>query len=187
MKNSLILLTGMLMCVARSPAIAAPPEVANTSYVTAAGEKVLRLDLVVPIDRAEAWKLIATQEGLRKWIAPVAEIDLRVGGQILTHYDKTKSVRDPGAIRLGIVNYLEGELIVLKVKLNANFSEKAQREDEGLQEIIQLVDLGAGRTRIRASMMGWGAGPEWEKVYRFFEAGNTWTFKVMAENFPGTK
>ena len=183
MKRFLLTFIGSLAYAVTTAVFAAPPEVANTSYVTASGEKVLRLDLIVPIDKGEAWKLISTREGLVKWIAPVAEIELRVGGQILTHYDKTKSARDPGAIRLGIANYLEGELLILKIKLNANFPEKAQKEDEHLQEIIQLEELGQGRTRIRASMMGWGAGPEWDKAYKFFEAGNTWTFKKMAENF----
>lgn len=28
-------------------------------------------------------------------------------------------------------------------------------------------------------MIGWGKGCHWDKVYRFFERGNEWTFKEI--------
>jgi uncharacterized protein (TIGR03067 family) len=143
------------------------------------GERVLRLEVVLPVATKEAWKLFSTQKGLKKWIAPVVALDFRIGGEIVTNYDSTKSASDPGSIRLPIMNYLDGELITLRVNLNSKFAEKVRREDKNLQEIIQLVDLGGGKTRIISSMLGWGSGPEWDKAYEFFHHGNEWTFKQM--------
>jgi hypothetical protein len=158
--------------------------VSNTSYVTSEGERVLRLESEISTGRQDAWKLYSTEQGLRKWIAPVVHLDLRIGGEILTNYDSSKSVRDSGTIRLPIINYLEGELITLKVLLNKSFPDKARQEDKNLQEIIQLIDLGNGKTRIISSMLGWGNGPEWDKTYEFFRRGNEWTFKRLVKAVP---
>lgn len=154
-------------------------EVRNTSYVTSTGEKVLRIEFAIPITTQEAWKLFTTVEGLKRWAAPVVAIDFRIGGQLLTHYDKTKSPGDPGTIRLPILNYLEREMITLKVILTESFAMKLRQEDANLQEIIQLVDLGKGKTKIVSSMIGWGKGSEWDKTYEFFAKGNEWSYKEL--------
>lgn len=155
--------------------------VQNTSFTTSTGERVLRLEIVTPIAKEEAWKLFSTEKGLKKWIAPVVSLDFRVGGEIVTNYDTSKSAGDPGSVRLPIINYLDGELITLKVNLNSSFTDKVRQEDRNLQEVIQLVDLGGGKTRIISSMLGWGSGPEWDKAYEFFRGGNEWTFKQMIQ------
>jgi uncharacterized protein (TIGR03067 family) len=160
-------------------------EVQNTSYTTSTGERVLRLEVSVPMGHKQAWKLFSTEKGLKMWIAPVVSLNFKVGGEIVTNYDTTKSAGDPGLIRLPIINYVEGELVTLKVNLNSSFAEKVRQEDRNLQEIIQIVDLGGGRTKISSSMLGWGSGPEWDKAYEFFRRGNEWTFKQMITAIQG--
>jgi uncharacterized protein YndB with AHSA1/START domain len=161
------------------PTILVAQEVRNTSYVASSGEKVLRLEATVPIPRADAWKLFATEEGLKKWIAPVVSLDLHVGGQILTNYDSTKSTGDPGTIHLPILNFIDRELLTLRVELNESFSKSVRDQDQNLQEIIQLIDAGNGQTRIITSMIGWGKSPEWDTTYDFFAKGNEWTYKEL--------
>ena len=165
------------------PALALAQEVTNTSYVTSAGDRVLRIEFIIPEARSEAWKLFTTAQGLKKWAAPVVAIDYRIGGRILTNYDQAKSLRDPGTIRLPILNYLEEEMITLKVNLNDKFPADLRRQDGNLQEIIQLQDLGDGRTHITSSMLGWGTGAHWDKAYSFFAAGNAWTYQQLVANF----
>jgi hypothetical protein len=88
-----------------------------------------------------------------------------------------------GTIQLPIVNYIEKQLIVLKVSLNSNFARKVRDEDQNLQEIVQIVDIGSGRTKIISSMVGWGTGEEWDKTYDFFARGNEWTYQQLAKYF----
>jgi len=106
-----------------------------------------------------------------------------VGGLILTNYDKTKTLGDSGTIRLPILSYLEGEMIILKVILNESFTARARQEDENLQEVIQLVDLGKGKTRVSSSMIGWGKGPDWDTTYDFFARGNKWSYEQLTKLF----
>jgi hypothetical protein len=153
--------------------------VENTSYTTKAGEKVLRLEALLPVSLQEAWQLFTTDEQLQKWIAPLAHIELRTGGYIITNYDKTKSLEDSSAIRLQIINYLEKQLLTIKVKLNNNFSKNVQNEDGNLQEIIQFVPVSSTSTKIISSMIGWGSGKEWSKTYDFFVRGNIYTYEEL--------
>lgn len=172
-----------LFLVLLFPTLLFAQDVKNTSYVTSNGERVLRLELVIPIEKAEAWKLFSTEEGWKKWATPVVSIDFRVGGEIRSHYDKGKSTNDPGTIRLPIINYLEKEMITLRVILTETFTSKVRQEDQNLQEIIQFVDVGKGRTKIVSSMIGWGTGPDWDKTYDFFAKGNKWSYEQLAKCF----
>jgi len=157
--------------------------VKNTSYKTSSGEKVLRLELTLPIDKKAAWKLFTVDKELQKWIAPVVFVELKTGGYMLTNYDKNQSLRDSSTIELGIINYLENELITLKVNLNDNFPASIQKEDENLQELIQFVEIEKGKTKIISSMIGWGKGSDWDKTYDFFVKGNTWTYEELGKLF----
>lgn len=158
-------------------------QVANTSYVTQYGERVLQLSIVVPVDIKEAWKLFTTDEGLQKWIAPVAKIDMKIGGSIRTNYDKTKKIDDTSSIKLDIINYIEYEMLTLKVNLNNSFPPEAKKEDKNLQEIVQFVKLGNDKTQIISTMVGWGQGSQWDKTYDFFLKGNEWTYKEILKLF----
>jgi len=158
--------------------------VKNSSYTTQTGEKVLRLEVVLPISKIEAWQLFTTDEELMKWIAPIAHIELKSGGYILTNYDETKSLSDSSSIQLNILNYIEQELLTLKVELNGNFAESVQNEDENLQEIIQFEYVSPNETKIISSMIGWGQGEEWVKTYEFFVKGNLWTYAELRKLYP---
>jgi len=154
-------------------------QVTNSSYVTKFEERALQFSIIVPLNKAEVWKLFTTDKGLEKWIAPVVKTNMKIGGWIRTNYDKTKTIDDSTTIQLDIINYLENEMLTLKVNLNDNFPQEAKSEDKNLQEIIQFIDIGKGKTKIISTMVGWGQGNHWDNAYTFFEKGNEWTYKEL--------
>ena len=158
-------------------------QVTNTSYITQYGEKVLQLSIVVPVNIREAWTLFTTDTGLKRWIAPVAKIDMRTGGSIRTNYDRNKTIDDTTSIKLDIINYIEYEMLTLKVNLNNSFPPQAKKEDKNLQEILQFVKLHDGKTQIISTMVGFGHGSHWDKTYNFFLKGNEWTYKEILKLF----
>jgi len=162
---------------------ASAQEVRNTSYTTKTGERVLRIETVVSVPAEEVWNAWTTPQGLSKWIAPVVAVDLKIGGKIQTNYDPKAKIGGAGTIELPIINYIEKQLITLKVDLNDSFPKKVRDEDRNLQEIVQIVDLGTGKTRITSSMVGWGSGKEWDDAYSFFARGNEWTYQQLAKHF----
>lgn len=177
MKRKIILLIFILVV------IKSQSQVSNTSYITEYGEKALQLSIIVPLNKIETWKLFTTEEGLKKWIAPVVKIDMKVGGSIITNYDKSKSVEDSSSIKLNIINYLQQEMLTLKVNLNNNFPLSTKKEDKNLQEVLQFIAVGEDKTKIISTMIGWGQGSDWDKVYSFFERGNKWTYEEILKLF----
>ena len=157
--------------------------VENTSYKNQSGERVLRIESTLPISLTEAWDLFTTDEKLKKWIAPLAHIELRSGGYIITNYDSTKHFSDSSSIKLPILSFIDNELLVLKVNLNNNFVKQVRDQDENLQEIIQFKKIDATHTKIISSMTGWGEGTDWDKTYDFFARGNEWSYKELLKNY----
>jgi len=162
---------------------ASAEDVLTIHLVTASHERVLRIESLVPASPGEVWKAFATEEGLKKWVAPVVALDLRIGGSLSTHYDPKASIGSPGTIRLGIVNYLEGQLMTYKINLTSSFSAKLRAEDQNLQEVIQIAPWTNGTTKVISSMVGWGTGKDWDDTYDFFAKGNAWTYRQLVKCF----
>lgn len=161
-------------------AVVLAQKVENTSFTSSSGERFLRLEITVPVDIKTSWELFTNDEQLRKWIAPLAHIELKTGGYIITNYDKNKSLSDSlTSIRLPIINYLPEEQITLKVILNDNFSKSVIQESQHLQEIIQLVPVCKNKTKIVSTMVGFRTGADWDKTYEFFKRGNIWTYEQI--------
>jgi uncharacterized protein YndB with AHSA1/START domain len=169
--------TVLLFCLTGT--LSSQAQVQNTSYTNSSGEKVLQLAITVPLSIEQTWAYFTQDEKLVKWIAPVAHIELKNGGYIVTNYDKNKKLSDSSSIRLGIISYLQNELLIMKVELNDHFSKKSQEEDINLQEIIQFVPVAGGKTKIISSMIGWGKGADWDKNYDFFVRGNIYTYEEL--------
>ena len=101
----------------------------------------------------------------------------------MTNYDKNKPLSDPSSIKLKIINYIDGEMLTLKVNLNDNFDQEARAGDKNLQEVILLKAIGPQQTQVVSLMMGWGKGPAWDKTYNFFARGNEWTYNELLKNY----
>ncbi|CAN5535558.1 hypothetical protein BH10BAC3_BH10BAC3_33460 [soil metagenome] len=160
-----------------------PQGIVNNSFIAANGERFLRFEIVVNTTINETWKMIATEAGIKKWMAPVANLDLRIGGMLQTNYNETAKIDDKGTIMLGIINYIPSEILTYKITLNELFAENCRKEDKNLQHIIQLKSVGQNKTKIISTMAGWGQGKEWDEAYNFFEKGNKWTFQKLLNAF----
>jgi hypothetical protein len=143
-------------------------EVRDTSYVTASGERVLRIETDVAAPVEEVWKAFATAEGLSRWLAADLVVDLKVGGAVTPRDPSAGRIGTTGAATLDIVNYLDRELMTFRVHLDERFSETIREDDDRLQEIIRFVPAGTNATKVVASMVGWGTSRIWDDAYAFF-------------------
>lgn len=160
-----------------------PDSVVNKSYASRNGERFLRLEVIVPASIDSVWESFSTEEGVKTWMAPVSQLDFRIGGIMRNHMDYRKKIGDPGTLTLRIINYIPKELLVYKVELGKYFAPRLQEEDQYLQEIIQLKPVDKNHTKLTSSMIGWGKGAEWDKTYDFFVMGNKWCYDVMIKRF----
>lgn len=164
-----------------APAAAAGVE--DLSYRTADGERVIALSATVAAPLAEAWGAFTTAEGFRRWAAPFARIDLRVGGEIEASYDAQARPGEPGNIRNRIVALVPQYLLVLQnvqAPANAPFDVAAFQQT---QTVIRLEAIDANTTRIVLHNAGYRDGPGFDSAYRHFHAGNAWTLKRLQTLF----
>ncbi|WP_395647485.1 SRPBCC domain-containing protein [Terricaulis sp.] len=144
------------------------------------GSRALCHEAVLPASAHDIWMLFATSEGLRSWLAPVAAIDLRIGGMWEASYDASARLGDPGNIRNRIMSYLPERMLSIQVANAPPGFPHAERVAE-LWTVIELEPVSAGETRVRVSMLGYGEGEADDALWRMFDAGNAYTLQKLGE------
>jgi uncharacterized protein YndB with AHSA1/START domain/predicted RNA-binding protein with TRAM domain len=136
------------------------------------GDRVLRHEVEVNASSSAVWRAFTTSEGLRGFVAPVAAIDLRLGGIWEATYDPAGHLGDPANILNEVISYVPGRMLSIRVARTPPGFEHGDVA-RAVWTVIEITDLGQGRSRVSTSMCGWKTGGDWEAVYAFFEQGNT--------------
>lgn len=155
-------------------------EISDCSRPLAAGGRVLCHEAVLPAPVTDVWALFATTEGLRSWLAPVAAIDLRIGGIWETSYDPEARLGDSGNIRNRVLSFLPERMLSIQV---AQAPPGFPHADTAVRlwTVIEFEPAGAGATRVRVSMLGYGRSEADDVLYRFFDRGNAYTLQKLAQ------
>jgi uncharacterized protein YndB with AHSA1/START domain len=159
----------MALCVATANAASAP-DVDNTSFAASDGTRTLQQSIVIAAPVAALWKGFTDATEFRKWAAPVAAIDLRVGGSLEASYKVNAKIGDPDNIRHRIITYLPERLIVFQNIQARNFPDRAFYQQT--VSILQFEPLSSGETKVTLSSTGYRSGDAFARVYRFFERDN---------------
>ncbi len=157
-------------------------DVTNSSFVEADGDRVLQLSIIVSASPAQVWDAFTSAEGTRAWVAPVSAIDLRIGGDIEASYDPAAKIGDPDNIRNRIVAYVPQHLLSFR---NVQ-APKALRHRELFGDIVTTVEiegLGAARTRVSLTAVGYGQGEGFDFLFRHFEWGNAYSLNELKKRF----
>lgn len=156
--------------------------VKNASYTLPSGERVLRHEVIVDAPLDTVWRIMTTSDGLRSFLAPVAAIDFRVGGNMETSYSPNGRLGDSTNIVNEVVTYLPNEMFTIRV---VHTPPGFQHPDvaKSLWTVIQFQPASKRRTRVVVSMVGWNTGPDWDAVYRFFDRGNAYTVAELQRRF----
>lgn len=156
--------------------------VANTSYVEPSGDKALQLSIVVPATPHEVFAAFTTSEGFASWAAPVAKVDLRIGGTIESNYDPKARIGDPGNIKNQIVAYVPDRLLVIR-----NIQAPPEFADPDLfgrtVTMIELQPEGPKATKVVLTNAGYGPGPKFATIYGHFEWGDAYTLAELKKRF----
>ncbi len=156
----------------------------DTSYRSPSGERVLRHEIVVPATIEQVWTAFTTSEGLQSFVAPVAAVELKIGGYWETSYNPEAKIGDPGNILNEIISYLPMEMLSIRV---AQAPPGFPLPDFGksVWTVLQFQDLGNNRVRVIGTMLGWKDGPGWDQVYQIFTQGNPHVLKSLYNLFAG--
>lgn len=151
---------------------------------TATRTRALEWNAEINAPVAQVWALFTTKEGIERWMTPLAEVDLRIGGTIRTNYNPNGTIGDEGTIVHRVLSFEPERMLSMRVEQSpAGFPHG--RVIEQAWGVTYFEPLGPKRTKIRLVSAGWGEGPEWDAAEAFFEAGNEWTLDKLRALFPG--
>jgi uncharacterized protein YndB with AHSA1/START domain len=135
-----------------------------------------------PVDAV--WAAFTTKEGQESWNVAHAEIELKIGGKMRTHYDPKGRIGDPNTIENSILSFEPKRMLSIQV---TNPPEKFPFKDavKNMWTVIYFDDAGPGRTRLRIVGLGFGTDEDSQKLRGFFDKGNAYTLKKLQEKFAG--
>ena len=157
-------------------------DVSNTSFVESSGDRAIQLSIDVAAPPHEVFAAFATSAGFSSWAAPVAQVDLRIGGFIEASYDSHARIGDPGNIRNEIVGYLPDRLLVIRnVQAPPGFADPELFRRTAT--VIEFAPRDASHTRVTLTNAGYGQGERWDTLYRHFEWGDAFTLAELKARF----
>ena len=128
------------------------------------------------------WEAWATSEGLSSWMAPHADIDLRVGGLMRANYDADGTLGDDQTIENRILSFEPGHMLSIQVaKPPAGFP--FSQAVSSMWSVVYVEPEESGTTRLRIVSMGFDASDESQAMRAFFERGNAVTLRALQAHF----
>lgn len=142
---------------------------------------VMRWEVVVNGSLDEAWAAFTAKEEIEKWMVPVCEVDLRVGGTLKTHYDRNAGIGGPGTIVHHILSFEPKRMI--SSRFDAPENAQVAKVAEATWGVTRFEPIDATHTRVVFTSCGWGDGEAWDAARQFFEKGNAYTFEKLRKYF----
>ena len=130
---------------------------------------------------AQVWRIFTTSEGFKATGVAHADVDLRIGGAIRTHYDPKGSLGDDGTIVNEILAYEPERMLTIRIKqAPANFPYRNAMKHAWT--VIYFTPSGE-MTHVRIVGLGYQDDPESLAMRKFFEQGNRQTLDHIAKPF----
>jgi uncharacterized protein YndB with AHSA1/START domain len=171
-----------LPLVPDAPRMQGHPAVQDSSRVLDDGSRMLQHSIVIHAPATTLWKAFTDIDTYKAWATPVADIDMRVGGHLEAAYDPKGHIGDPDNIRHDILAYAPGRMIVFRnVQAPAGLPGGAVYGQTRI--VVSYADAGGGDTRVTVSGVGYGDGPEFDRLYGFFHEGNAGMLESLKTAF----
>ena len=154
----------------------------STTVFGMADDNPLVNEGIVEASLDEVWAAFTTKEGLESWMAAHAEIELKIGGKMRTHYDPKGEIGDPNTIENTIICYDPKHMIAIKVsKAPKGFA--FPNAVKNMWTIIYFEAVPPRKTKVREVGLGFGDDDESKKMRKFFERGNAFTLQRLQKRF----
>ena len=84
------------------------------SFIADAQEPREVFEVEIDASIEDIWNAFTTTEGLKSWVAPLADIDLKIGGKWRANYNKDGQLGDAATIENTILSYDPKRMLSLK-------------------------------------------------------------------------
>jgi uncharacterized protein YndB with AHSA1/START domain len=130
----------------------------------------------------EVWRIFTTAEGYKQTGVAHAEVDLKIGGAIRTHYDPKGRLGDARTIVNEILAYEPERMLAFRIK-QAPADFPYPDAVAGTWTVIYLTPAGDNMTQVRIIGLGYTDQPQSVAMRKFFAEGNRWTLDRIAKGY----
>jgi len=129
-------------------------------------ERVLEKEVVVPAPREAVWEVWTTQDGVKTWFAPQADVLGRPGGAYELYFLDFAPLGSRGS---------EGCVVLSTEPFERfSFSWNFPPDMPSIRNARTRVDVrfaphGEGETRVTLRQTGWREGEDWDQGYVYFD------------------
>ncbi len=128
------------------------------------------------------WTAWTTPEGLKSWLAPHVDIDLRIDGLMRTNYDPKGSLEAPGTIENKVLAFEPEKMLSIRVvKAPEKFPFKSKIGE--MWTVLYFQPTPDGKTVLRIVGLGFGSDEESQRMKDFFQQGNAFTLSQLQKHF----
>ena len=130
---------------------------------------------------AEVWRIFTTSEGFKATGVAQAQVDLRIGGTIASHYDPKGRLGDAETIVNEILAYEPERMLAIRIK-QAPASFPYRNAMQGTWTVVYLTPSGE-MTHVRIVALGYRDDAESQAMRKFFADGNRYTLDTIAKPY----
>lgn len=127
------------------------------------------------------WNAYTTKTGVESWMVPHAEVELAVGGKLMTNFDSNGRIGDPQTIEHTILAYEPQRMLAMKIA-KAPAGLPYQNAIKQIWSVLYFTPEG-GKTRVREVTMGFGPDPESQQLRQFLLEGNRTLMTQLQKRF----
>lgn len=126
----------------------------------------------------DVWKAFTTNEGVQSWVAPLADVDLRIGGKWRANYNEDGKLGDESTIENTILCFDPKRMISLKA---TGFPEGFQFAEAAKEtwSIFYFSELPDQRTKITIVGLGYNDSEQSQKMRAFFKPANQYSMSQL--------
>ncbi len=138
--------------------------------------ETMEVEIEAGID--EVWAAFTTTDGLKSWVAPLVDIDFKVGGKWRANYNPNGKLGDETTIENTILSYDPKRMISLKATgfpKGFPFIEAAK----GTWSVFYFSPVSESRTKITVVGLGYTDTEQSRKMRSFFKVANKHSFDQL--------
>jgi uncharacterized protein YndB with AHSA1/START domain len=141
---------------------------------------------VVDAPVSEVWSAWTTSEGLRSWLAPHVDIDLRIGGRMRTNYSATGALGDAGTIENRILAFEPERMLAIQVSKSPD-GFPFRDSISSMWTVLYFSPVADGKTHLRIVGLGFTDDEQSQKMKAYFTRGNQFTLEQLQKRFAAPK
>ncbi|MEZ6040625.1 MAG: SRPBCC domain-containing protein [Planctomycetaceae bacterium] len=149
----------------------------SSAVVAQETREVFEVEIDAGVD--DIWNAFTTTEGLQSWVAPLADINFKVGGKWRANYSENGELGDENTIENTILCYDPKRMISLKATgfpRGFPFAEAAK----DTWSIFYFTPVSDTKTKITIVGLGYNDSEQSQKMLAFFKPANKYSMDQLS-------